>query len=83
MKTTVFLDSYLHPIRFMHMRKYTCVFINALKIFLEMSTPHQILGVQSNSFPSFNKLLGGHRKGELTILTGSTGIGKTYALVVV
>lgn len=47
------------------------------QIFLEMSTPHQMLGVQSTSFPTLNKLLGGHRKGEMTILTGSTGIGKT------
>jgi twinkle protein len=47
------------------------------QIFLEMSTPHESIGVQSTSFPTLNKLLGGHRKGELTILTGSTGIGKT------
>lgn len=29
------------------------------------------------SFPTLNKLLKGHRKGELSILTGPTGIGKT------
>jgi twinkle protein len=37
-------------------------------------------GAQCTSLPSFNKLLKGHRRGELTILTGSTGIGKTTIL---
>lgn len=45
-----------------------------------MSTPHQSVGMQSTTFPTLNKLLGGHRRGELTILTGSTGIGKTYVV---
>jgi twinkle protein len=48
---------------------------------MEMSTPHEMLGLQCNSFPTLNTLLGGHRKGELTILTGATGIGKTYKII--
>jgi len=28
-------------------------------------------------FPALNKIIGGHRRGELTILTGPTGSGKT------
>lgn len=34
-------------------------------------------GVKWKRFPILNKFLKGHRKGELTILTGSTGCGKT------
>lgn len=37
-------------------------------------------GVQSQSLPKLNKLLKGHRPGELTILSGHTGIGKTTLL---
>lgn len=37
-------------------------------------------GKQFQSFPSLNGLLGGHRKGELTIVTGPTGAGKTTFL---
>jgi len=28
-------------------------------------------------FPTLNKIIGGHRRGELTLLTGPTGSGKT------
>jgi len=34
----------------------------------------------SRTFPSLNLLLKGHRRGELTIVTGHTGIGKTTIL---
>ncbi|EFC47626.1 predicted protein [Naegleria gruberi] len=37
-------------------------------------------GVQSHFFPGLNKILKGHRRGELTIITGATGIGKTTVL---
>ncbi|KAL0491572.1 Peo1 [Acrasis kona] len=38
-------------------------------------------GVQSTTLPRFvNQILKGHRRGELTILTGPTGIGKTTLL---
>lgn len=37
-------------------------------------------GVQSQSLPRLNKFLKGHRPGELTILSGHTGIGKTTLL---
>ena len=40
----------------------------------------QVNGVQSHFFPNLNKILKGHRRGELTIVTGSTGIGKTTVL---
>lgn len=50
------------------------------EVYLEMANPHQVAGHQSLSFPSLNKILKGHRKGELTIITGPTGIGKTTML---
>lgn len=37
-------------------------------------------GVQCQSLPKLNTLLKGHRPGELTILSGHTGIGKTTLL---
>lgn len=37
----------------------------------------KVQGVKWRRFPTLNKLLKGHRKGELTVLTGPTGCGKT------
>lgn len=37
-------------------------------------------GIQCQSIPKLNSLLKGHRPGELTILSGHTGIGKTTLL---
>lgn len=37
-------------------------------------------GVQCGSLPKVNEILKGHRRGELTILSGHTGIGKTTLL---
>ncbi|KAG4072609.1 hypothetical protein HA402_004698 [Bradysia odoriphaga] len=37
----------------------------------------KVQGVKWKRFPILNKLLRGHRKGELTVLTGPTGSGKT------
>jgi len=47
---------------------------------MELTNPTQIAGVQSMWLPSVNTLLKGHRPGELTIVTGLTGIGKTTIL---
>lgn len=43
----------------------------------EVLYPEQTQGVQSTDLPSLNAILKGHRPGELTILTGPTGAGKT------
>ena len=37
-------------------------------------------GVQSTTLPLLNDILKGHRRGEVTVLTGSTGTGKTTFL---
>ncbi|KNC48432.1 helicase twinkle [Thecamonas trahens ATCC 50062] len=50
------------------------------EILTELSNPEQACGVQSRTLPALNKVLKGHRKGELTILTGPTGAGKTSIL---
>eukprot|EP01132_Coremiostelium_polycephalum_P011287 gene11287-13822_t len=46
----------------------------------ELKDPLSVLGVQSEWFPTFNQILKGHRKGELTVFSGPTGIGKTSFL---
>lgn len=43
----------------------------------EIQNIDKVQGVKWSRFPVLNKLLKGHRKGELTILTGPTGCGKT------
>uniref|UniRef100_A0A182JX93 DNA 5'-3' helicase n=1 Tax=Anopheles christyi TaxID=43041 RepID=A0A182JX93_9DIPT len=37
----------------------------------------KVQGVKWKRYPTLNKLLKGHRKGELTVVTGPTGCGKT------
>jgi len=49
-------------------------------VYREMTNPDQVAGIQSLSFPTLNRLIRGHRKGELTIFSGPTGIGKTTIL---
>jgi len=47
------------------------------EVYRELAHPAQVAGCQSQWLPKLNQLLRGLRKGELTILTGTTGIGKT------
>lgn len=37
----------------------------------------KVQGIKWNRYPTLNKYLKGHRRGELTVLTGPTGSGKT------
>ncbi|KAF0695088.1 Aste57867_14073 [Aphanomyces stellatus] len=46
----------------------------------EMMNPLRASGVQSRSLPALNTYLKGFRSGELTVLTGPTGCGKTTLL---
>ncbi|KAI8380753.1 P-loop containing nucleoside triphosphate hydrolase protein [Blakeslea trispora] len=47
------------------------------EVYNEVLHPEQTRGVQSNELPQLNSIMKGHRPGELTILTGPTGSGKT------
>ncbi len=49
-------------------------------IYTEVSDVKANAGVQSLTMPALNRLLKGHRRGELTVVTGPTGIGKTSVL---
>ncbi|OWY95358.1 Twinkle protein, partial [Phytophthora megakarya] len=49
-------------------------------VYEEIVNPLKACGVQSRSFPSLNRLMKGHRMGEVTVLTGPTGCGKTTFL---
>ncbi|KAH8412802.1 hypothetical protein KR009_005815 [Drosophila setifemur] len=46
-------------------------------ILSELQNIEKVNGVKWKRFPVLNKLLKGHRRGELTIMTGPTGSGKT------
>ncbi|SOV24855.1 plastid replication-repair enzyme [Plasmodium sp. DRC-Itaito] len=50
------------------------------RILEELKYPDRINGVKSKTIPSLNKYLYGLRMGELSIWTGSTGVGKTTLL---
>ncbi|KAG0163936.1 hypothetical protein DFQ28_011018, partial [Apophysomyces sp. BC1034] len=50
------------------------------EVYREILNPEQTSGVQSKDLPAINKVLKGHRSGELTILTGPTGAGKTTVI---
>ncbi|KAL1516589.1 hypothetical protein ABEB36_000484 [Hypothenemus hampei] len=43
----------------------------------ELQNIDKVLGMKWTRYPKLNKFLKGHRRGELTILTGPTGSGKT------
>ncbi|XP_068025846.1 twinkle mtDNA helicase isoform X2 [Melanerpes formicivorus] len=47
------------------------------EVFGELVNTEQVAGVKWARFPELNKLLKGHRRGELTVFTGPTGSGKT------
>ncbi|KAM4050212.1 twinkle mtDNA helicase [Anomaloglossus baeobatrachus] len=46
-------------------------------VFSQLENIEQVAGVKWTRFPEMNKLLKGHRNGELTVFTGPTGSGKT------
>ncbi|XP_039990315.1 twinkle protein, mitochondrial [Xiphias gladius] len=46
-------------------------------VYGELVNTEQVAGVKWTRFPELNRILKGHRKGELTIFTGPTGSGKT------
>uniref|UniRef100_UPI0037E724B7 twinkle mtDNA helicase n=1 Tax=Semicossyphus pulcher TaxID=241346 RepID=UPI0037E724B7 len=46
-------------------------------VYGELMNIEQVAGVKWARFPELNRILKGHRKGELTVFTGPTGSGKT------
>lgn len=50
------------------------------EIYRELANPAQVAGVQSRTLPGYTAITKGHRRGELTVLTGPTGVGKTSLL---
>ncbi|XP_029977548.1 twinkle mtDNA helicase [Sphaeramia orbicularis] len=46
-------------------------------VYGELVNTEQVAGVKWTRFPELNRILKGHRKGELTVFTGPTGSGKT------
>lgn len=50
------------------------------EIFVEFTNPLQVQGVRSEFLPRLNSIVKGHRRGELTVYSGHTGVGKTTLL---
>ncbi|CAH0406082.1 unnamed protein product [Chilo suppressalis] len=46
-------------------------------VYAELTNLDKVRGIKWKRFPALTRLLGGHRRGELTVLTGPTGCGKT------
>lgn len=47
------------------------------QVFHELTNAHDNSIIQCQSMPKLNQFIKGHRRGELTIFTGHTGVGKT------
>ena len=50
-------------------------------VMLHLRDPLARAGIQFNTMPGLNKTLKGHRRGEFSVLTGPTGVGKTTLLM--
>jgi twinkle protein len=50
-------------------------------VLLYLRDPYARAGVQFKSLPGLNSIIKGHRRGEFSVLTGPTGVGKTTLLM--
>ena len=50
-------------------------------VLLYLRDPTARAGVQYRSLPGLNEIIKGHRRGEFSVLTGATGVGKTTLLM--
>ena len=50
------------------------------EVYRELCDPDSKKGTQLTTIPALSAILKGHRRGELTIFTGATGVGKTTVL---
>lgn len=50
-------------------------------VLLYLRDPAARAGIQYRSLPGMNDILKGHRRGEFSVLTGATGVGKTTLLM--
>jgi twinkle protein len=50
------------------------------KVLARILNYEELSGIQSTQFNFYNKTLKGFRRGELTLITGATGSGKTTFL---
>lgn len=46
-------------------------------VFSDLQNIDKVEGVKWKRFPTLSKIMRGHRRGELTVITGPTGCGKT------
>lgn len=49
-------------------------------VFREILSPEQVSGTPYDHLPKLNRILKGHRRGEMRVFTGGTGTGKTTIL---
>ncbi|KAF0852663.1 mitochondrial Twinkle helicase [Andalucia godoyi] len=52
----------------------------ATSIRVQLANPEKLAGISFTSLPKFTQIIKGHRRGEVTIFSGPTGIGKTTIL---
>lgn len=50
------------------------------EVLFEVANAHLFKGMPTKSFPTLNEYIKGLRRGELTVMTGATGVGKTTFL---
>jgi len=74
------LDEIINDAQLMQHENVTNFKTERAKVIEEMMNPNKYKGIGSESFPGLTNIVKGFRKGEMTIVTGPTGSGKTTFL---